>query len=106
MIFAIIFFAGGLFLLSYKSTSKIILGVTPTEACYRPVVNHQAKTVEISDNGRTEISVKDDHNLLISNDALVKELTKLKLELYDVNDISKTLSIEKANSSKDSGYGF
>ena len=104
MVFSLIFFAGGLFLLIYQAESKIILSVTPTDKACPPIVLHQGEPLNLNDTGYAMLMVKDEHNINVSNEKLIYKLNELTFSLEDQREVTKNIIIDNANKSKDSGF--
>ncbi|RDE19440.1 hypothetical protein DV711_11130 [Motiliproteus coralliicola] len=104
LVFSLIFFAGGLFLLLYQAESKIILAITPLDHAYAPLVHHQSETLKLSDTGRATLSVKDEHNISISYEKLLNRIQELTFTLEDQKLVTKDLVLINANNATDSGF--
>ncbi len=102
--FALLFFAGGIVLLMYQAESKIILSVTPYANNYRPLVHHQSSELELNEKGRATLLVKNEHNIVVENTAMVEQLSMLKFSLEDNQKIQRKLVIVNANKETDSGF--
>ena len=102
--FSLLFFVGGLFLLMYQAESKIILSITPLDKSYAPIVYHQCEQLNLSDTGRAIVKVKDEQNINVSKDKLIKRINELTFSLDDQKGVAKELLLVNANKSKDSGF--
>ena len=106
MMFAIVFFAGGLFLLLFNAENKIIIAVSPIEEGIEPVIRHQSSTLELSKDGSTEVLVRNEHNIVISNDTIIKELNRLRLSNKQKQEIARRLVTTDASTSSEAGFGL
>ena len=105
MLFAAIFFTGGLGLLMYQSESKIILTISPVEGIM-PKIFHQIDKVELGENGRANILVKSEHNISVNIEHLMNLLTKANLEIEDLKSANRDLVTETVSESSEAGFAL
>ncbi|MEH6344808.1 MAG: hypothetical protein V7785_06980 [Bermanella sp.] len=106
MLIALLFFAGGVGKMMYDAESKIIISVGPIEKGSEPVVRHQSKVIRLSPHGAVEVFVKDEHNIVIANDAIIRELNLLRLSNMQNQDIARSLVTKDVSSSNSAGFGL
>lgn len=104
MAFSLIFFAGGLILLMYQAESKIILSVTPLDDSYVPKVVHQSKELHLNDSGRIILNVKDEQNISVSNEQLIRRIQQLAFSLEDQKHIFDEAIIKKSAEPDELGF--
>jgi hypothetical protein len=104
LVFSLIFFAGGLFLLIFQAENKIILSVTPIDQSCPPIVFHQGEPLTLNDTGYAMLMVKNEHNINVSNEKLIHKLNEISFSLEDQRKVTKNLVIVNANKSRDSGF--
>lgn len=104
MIFSLIFFAGGLFLLMYQAESEIILSVTPLDDSYSPRVVLQSEELKLNDSGRITLTVRDEQNISIDNDELVRKIQELAFSLRDQKHIFDQELLEQSANTTELGF--
>lgn len=105
MLFAVVFFAGGLMLMLYNAENKIIVAVSPVEDGARPMVRHQNEIITLNSDGSAEVMVRDEQNIVVSNDSIIKELNELRLSNAQKQDMARKLVTSNVASSTDAGFG-
>ena len=103
IVFSLLFFSGGLWMLMYQAESEIILSITPVESSSRTRVRHQGDSLKLK-NGLAMIRVKDEHNIGVSIAELIKQEDQLR-SITELEKIAKKdLIIGDAGKSSDSGF--
>jgi len=103
LLFAAIFFAGGLTLLIYQPKNSIILAVYP-EVGDLPIITLQNKKIKLDQDGTAYIQVRNDHNIRVNYDNILKEISNLKLELKNKNFALKNTVIDSVSTSSEAGF--
>jgi hypothetical protein len=106
MVFVVLVFVGGLTLLFLKPDARIVLSVTPEDASPKPQVRLQDKSIDLGARGSRLVLVRDEQNIVVSNEQLMKEITKLRLALEDQEETQRKLIKHSAASSADAGFGL
>lgn len=100
--FTALLFFGGLFLLIYRGESHILLTIAPMNESI-PTIIHQAKVIEIDENGNATITVKSDEIIQVLLNDIVKSMNALQ------NRLSKQeyqMKIIETNSKQIRKYNF
>lgn len=106
MVFVVLVFVGGLVLLFLKPDARIVLSVTPKDGDPKPQIRLQDRPIDLGNAGSRFVLVRDEQNIVVSNEQLVKEITKLRLALENQQETQRNLIRNNASASRDAGFGL
>lgn len=106
MVFVVLVFVGGLVLLFLKPDARIVLSVTPRDGDPKPQIRLQDQPIDLGNRGSRFVLVRDEQNIVVSNERLMQEITKLRLALENQEATQRDLIRHNVSSAADAGFGL
>jgi hypothetical protein len=104
LIFSLIFFAGGLFLLVYEAKNELKMVMSPKKLPFIPSVYIDGDEMDFEQRHSLPLLVKDGQNIRVSYEEPLKTIRELKASLSLKKDLAQKTMVKTAKESGDSGW--